>query len=64
MKLSQFLYFTVDLGLIALTSKHKNQKQITIKIGIPGSADSTQLNAIKTAKANQGYTLTFSPYGL
>ena len=39
-------------------------KQITIKIGIPGSVDSTQLNAIKTAKANQGYTLTFSPYGL
>jgi|TARA_B100000959_G_scaffold74887_2_gene79578 hypothetical protein len=39
-------------------------KQITVKIGIPGSTDSTQLNAIKTAKANQGYTLTFSPYGL
>ena len=31
-KLSQFLYFPVDLGLFALTSKHKNQKQITIKI--------------------------------
>ena len=39
-------------------------KQITVKIGIPRSTDSTQLNAIKTAKANQGYTLTFSPYGL
>lgn len=39
-------------------------KQITVKIGIPGSTDSTQLNAIKTAKAEQGYTLTFSPYGL
>jgi len=39
-------------------------KQITVKVGIPGSTDSTQLNAIKTAKADQGYTLTFSPYGL
>jgi len=39
-------------------------KQITVKVGIPGSTDSTQLNAIKTAKAEQGYTLTFSPYGL
>ena len=38
-------------------------KQITIKVGIPGTSDSTQLDAIKTAKEDQGYTLTFSPYG-
>ena len=39
-------------------------KQITVKVGIPGTADSTQLDAIKSAKADQGYTLTFSPYGI
>ena len=38
-------------------------KQITVKVGLPGSTDSTTLNAIKTAKATQGYTLTSSPYG-
>jgi hypothetical protein len=38
-------------------------KQITIKVGIPGTSDSTQLDAIKSAKADQGYALTFSPYG-
>jgi hypothetical protein len=40
-----------------------NYKQITVKVGIPGTTDSTQLNAIKAAKVNQGYSLTFSPYG-
>ena len=39
-------------------------KQITVKVGIPGTTDSTQLDAIKSAKADQGYTLTFSPYGI
>ena len=39
-------------------------KQITVKVGIPGATDSTQLNAIKSAKVNQGYSLTFSPYGI
>ena len=40
-----------------------NYKQITVKVGIPGTTDSTQLDAIKVAKVNQGYSLTFSPYG-
>jgi len=39
-------------------------KQITVKVGIPGTTDSTQLDAIKSAKVNQGYSLTFSPYGI
>ena len=39
-------------------------KQITVKVGIPGTTDSTQLNAIKSAKVDQGYPLTFSPYGI
>ena len=38
-------------------------KQITVKVGIPGTTDSTQQDAIKTAKVNQGYSLIFSPYG-
>jgi Tfp pilus assembly protein PilV len=38
-------------------------KQITVKVGLPGSTDSTELNAIKTSKASQGYTLTSAPYG-
>ena len=38
-------------------------KQITIKVGIPGTSDSTQLDAIKSAKSDQGYALNFSPYG-
>ena len=38
-------------------------KQITVKVGIPGTVDSTQLDAIKAAKVNQGYRLDFSPYG-
>jgi len=38
-------------------------KQITIKVGIPGTSDSTQLDAIKSAKSDQGYALTFSPNG-
>jgi type II secretory pathway pseudopilin PulG len=38
-------------------------KQITVKIGIPGSTDSTQLSAIKSAKIIQNYGLTYSPYG-
>ena len=40
-----------------------NYKQITVKVGIPGTTDSTQLDAIKVAKVNQGYSLTYSPYG-
>ncbi len=40
-----------------------NFKQVTVKVGIPGTSDSTQLDAIKSAKADQGYALTFSPYG-
>ena len=38
-------------------------KQITVKIGIPGSTDSTQLSAIKSAKIIQNYGLAYSPYG-
>ena len=38
-------------------------KQITVKVGIPGSTDSTQLSAIKSAKIIQNYGLTYSPYG-
>ena len=38
-------------------------KQITVKVGLPGSTDSTELNAIRTSKASQGYTLTSAPYG-
>jgi len=38
-------------------------KQITVKVGIPGTTDSTQIDAIKSAKADQGYPLAFSPYG-
>ena len=41
-----------------------NYKQITVKVGIPGTTDSTQLDAIKSAKVTQGYSLTFSPYGI
>ena len=40
-----------------------NYKKITVKVGIPGSTDSTRLDGLKSAKADQGYTLTFSPYG-
>ena len=40
-----------------------NYKQITVKVGIPGTTDSTQLDAIKAAKVNQGYRLVFVPYG-
>ena len=40
-----------------------NYKQITVKVGIPITTDSTQLDAIKAAKVNQGYSLTFYPYG-
>ena len=39
-------------------------KQITVKVGFPGTTDSTQLDAIKSAKVDQGYSLTFSPYGI
>ena len=39
-------------------------KQVTVKVGIPITTDSTQLDAIKAAKVNQGYSLTFSPYGI
>ena len=38
-------------------------KQITVKVGIPGSTDSTLLSAIKSAKIIQNYGLTYSPYG-
>jgi hypothetical protein len=39
-------------------------KQITVIVGIPGTTDSTQVDAIKSAKVDQGYPLTFSPYGI
>ena len=39
-------------------------KQITVKVGFPGTTDSTQLDAIKSAKVDQGYSTTFSPYGI
>ena len=39
-------------------------KQITVKVGFPGTTDSTQLDAIKSAKVDQSYSLTFSPYGI
>ena len=39
-------------------------KQITVKVGFPGTTDSTRLDAIKSAKVTQGYSLTFSPYGI
>ena len=39
-------------------------KQITVKVGIPGTTDSTQVDAIKSAKVDQGYPLTISPYGI
>jgi Tfp pilus assembly protein PilV len=39
-------------------------KQITVKVGFPGTTDSTQLDAIKSAKVDQGYSSTFSPYGI
>ena len=48
-----------DAGLGVIT----DYKQITVKIGIPGSTDSTQLSAIKSAKIIQNYGLTYSPYG-
>ena len=38
-------------------------KQITVKVGLPASTDSTELHAIKSSKASQGYTLTSAPYG-
>jgi len=38
-------------------------KQVTVKVGIPGSTDSTLLSAIKSAKVIQNYGLTYSPYG-
>ena len=38
-------------------------KQITVKVGLPGSTDSTELSAIKSSKASQGYSLTSAPYG-
>jgi len=39
-------------------------KQITVKVGILGTTDSTQVDAIKSAKVDQGYSKTFSPYGI
>jgi hypothetical protein len=48
-----------DAGLGVRT----DDKQVTVKIGIPGSTDSTQLSAIKSAKIIQNYGLTYSPYG-
>jgi hypothetical protein len=48
-----------DAGGVTTT----DYKQITVKIGIPGSTDSTQLSAIKSAKFIQNYELTYSPYG-
>ena len=60
-------YVSIDTGTnpdsFVESGTPTNYKQITVKVGIPGTTDSTQLDAIKVAKVNQGYSLTFSPYG-
>ena len=60
-------YVSIDTGTnpdsFVESGTPTNYKQITVKVGIPGTTDSTQLDAIKAAKVNQGYSLTFSPYG-
>ena len=61
-------YVSIDTGTnpnsFVVSGIPTNYKQITVKVGIPGTTDSTQLDAIKAAKVNQGYSLTFSPYGI
>ena len=60
-------YVSLNTGGIPYTfddsATPTDYKQITVKVGLPGSADSTELNAIKSSKASQGYTLTSAPYG-
>ena len=60
-------YVSLNTGGIPYTfddsATPTDYKQITVKVGLPGSTDSTELNAIKTSKASQGYTLTSAPYG-
>ena len=61
-------YVSIDTGTnpnsFVESGTPTNYKQITVKVGIPGTTDSTQLDAIKAAKVNQSYSLTFSPYGI
>ena len=60
-------YVSLNTGGIPYTfddsATPTDYKQITVKVGLPGSTDSTELNAIRTSKASQGYTLTSAPYG-
>ena len=61
-------YVVVDPTSWAISDAGENvitdYKQITVKVGLPGSTDSTQLSAIKSAKIIQNYELTYSPYGV
>ena len=60
-------YVSLNTGGIPYTfddsATPTDYKQITVKVGLPGSTDSTELSAIKSSKASQGYTLTSAPYG-
>ena len=60
-------YVSLNTGGIPYTfddsATPTDYKQIPVKVGLPGSTDSTELNAIRTSKASQGYTLTSAPYG-
>ena len=60
-------YVSLNTGGIPYTfddsATPTDYKQITVKVGLPGSTDSTELNAIKSSKTSQGYTLTSAPYG-
>ena len=60
-------YVSLNTGGIPYTfddsAPPTDYKQITVKVGLPGSTDSTELNAIKSSKTPQGYTLTSAPYG-
>ena len=61
-------YVVVDPTSWAISDAGENvitdYKQITVKVGLPGSTDSTQLSSIKSAKIIQNYELTYSPYGV
>ena len=60
-------YVSLNTGGIPYTfddsATPTDYKQITVKVGLPGSTDSTELSAIKSSKTSQGYTLTSAPYG-
>lgn len=60
-------YVSLNTGGIPYTfddsATPTDYKQITVKVGLPGSTDSTELSAIKSSKISQGYTLTSAPYG-